>query len=146
MALKKYGDTKAYSYRIYEPVSTDHEVKVTNCLAINDRNTTDKKNKDGSWKEGENGKNGIYGRFEIDSTLTNYSIVTSEFRYASPDQFVDIENHAELIAPRQADGSLPEAPKLWINPEIKDFYDFTPDDLKLIDYETGPQIKFPVAV
>ncbi len=38
------------------------------------------------------------------------------------------------------------APKLWINPEIKDFYDFTPDDLKLIDYETGPQIKFPVAV
>jgi len=38
------------------------------------------------------------------------------------------------------------APNLWINPEIKDFYDFTPDDLKLIDYETGPQIKFPVAV
>lgn len=38
------------------------------------------------------------------------------------------------------------APKLWINPEIKDFYDFTPDDLKLIDYETGPQIKIPVAV
>ena len=38
------------------------------------------------------------------------------------------------------------APKLWINPEIKDFYDFTPDDLKLLDYETGPQIKIPVAV
>jgi thymidylate synthase len=39
------------------------------------------------------------------------------------------------------------APKLWINPEIKDFYDFTTDDLKLIDYETGPQIKnIPVAV
>ncbi len=38
------------------------------------------------------------------------------------------------------------APKLWINPEIKNFYDFTPDDLKLLDYETGPQIKFPVAV
>ena len=108
MSLKKYGDSKAYSYRIYEPVSTGHEVRVTNCLAINDRSTTDKKNKDGSWKEGENGKNGLYGRFEIDSTLTNYSILTSEFRYASPDQFVDTENHAELIAPRQADGSLPE--------------------------------------
>ncbi len=39
------------------------------------------------------------------------------------------------------------APKLWINPEIKDFYDFTTDDLKLIDYETGPQVKnIPVAV
>ena len=27
-----------------------------------------------------------------------------------------------------------EAPKLWINPEITDFYDFTEDDIKLIDY------------
>jgi len=40
-----------------------------------------------------------------------------------------------------------EAPKFWINPEIKNFYDFTVDDVKLIDYETGPQIKnIPVAV
>lgn len=38
------------------------------------------------------------------------------------------------------------APKLWINPEIKNFYDFTTDDIKLLDYETGPQIKIPVAV
>ncbi len=39
------------------------------------------------------------------------------------------------------------APKLWINPEIKDFYDFTVDDLRLDDYVTGPQIKnIPVAV
>lgn len=39
------------------------------------------------------------------------------------------------------------APKLWINPEIKNFYDFTVDDLKLEDYVTGSQIKnIPVAV
>ncbi len=39
------------------------------------------------------------------------------------------------------------APKFWINPEIKDFYDFTPDDIKLIDYETGPQVKdIPIAI
>ena len=39
------------------------------------------------------------------------------------------------------------APKLWINPEIKNFDDFTVDDLKLEDYVTGPQIKnIPVAV
>lgn len=39
------------------------------------------------------------------------------------------------------------APKFWMNPEVKDFYDFTVDDFKLIDYETGPQIKnIPVAV
>ncbi len=39
------------------------------------------------------------------------------------------------------------APKFWINPEIKDFYDFTPDDIRLDDYVTGPQIKnIPIAV
>lgn len=39
------------------------------------------------------------------------------------------------------------APKFWINPEIKDFYQFTPDDIKLIDYVTGPQVKdIPIAI
>ncbi|WP_303137940.1 thymidylate synthase [uncultured Eubacterium sp.] len=39
------------------------------------------------------------------------------------------------------------APKFWINPEIKNFYDFTVDDFRLDDYVTGPQIKnIPVAV
>lgn len=40
-----------------------------------------------------------------------------------------------------------ESPKLWINPEIKDFYDFKPEDFKLIDYKsTKLASKFPVAV
>ena len=39
------------------------------------------------------------------------------------------------------------APKFFINPEIKDFYDFTVDDVRLDDYVTGPQVKnIPVAV
>ena len=39
-----------------------------------------------------------------------------------------------------------EAPKLWINPEIKDFYDFTEEDIKLIDYKHHETIKMPVSV
>jgi thymidylate synthase len=39
------------------------------------------------------------------------------------------------------------APKFWINPEVKDFYDFTVDDVRLDGYETHPQIKnIPVAI
>jgi len=39
------------------------------------------------------------------------------------------------------------APKFWINPEVKDFYDFTVDDFKIEDYEAGPQVKnIPIAV
>ena len=34
-----------------------------------------------------------------------------------------------------------EAPKFWLNPDVKNFYDFTPDDVRLDDYVTGPQIK-----
>ncbi len=40
-----------------------------------------------------------------------------------------------------------DAPTFWLNPEVKDFYDFTPDDVKLENYVTGPQIKnIPIAV
>ena len=39
-----------------------------------------------------------------------------------------------------------DAPKLWINPEIKNFYDFTADDIKLIDYKHHDPIKMEVSV
>ncbi len=39
------------------------------------------------------------------------------------------------------------APTFWLNPEVKDFYQFTPEDVKLLDYTAGPQVKnIPVAV
>ena len=38
------------------------------------------------------------------------------------------------------------APKLWINPEIESFYDFTPDDIKLEGYEHHEAIKMQVSV
>ncbi len=39
------------------------------------------------------------------------------------------------------------APKFWLNPEITDFYDFTRNDVRLDDYQTGPQITdIPIAV
>ena len=40
-----------------------------------------------------------------------------------------------------------EAPTFWLNPDVKNFYDFTVDDVRLDNYVTGPQIKnIPVAV
>ena len=48
----------------------------------------------------------------------------------------------ELITREQYD-----APKFWLNPEIKDFYQFTTDDVRLDDYKTGEQVKdIPIAV
>ena len=40
-----------------------------------------------------------------------------------------------------------DAPKFWLNPDIKDFYQFTTDDIKITDYVTGEQIKdIPIAI
>jgi len=56
------------------------------------------------------------------------------------------DRHIPLVKELISRESYP-APKLWINPEIKDFYDFTTEDLKLIDYQTGPQIRnIPIAI
>lgn len=39
------------------------------------------------------------------------------------------------------------APKFTLNPEVKDFYDFTTDDILIEDYEANPQIRdIPVAI
>ncbi|MBR6512139.1 MAG: thymidylate synthase [Clostridia bacterium] len=39
------------------------------------------------------------------------------------------------------------APKVWLNPDVKDFYEFTTDDLHVEDYQAGPQVKnIPIAV
>ena len=37
-------------------------------------------------------------------------------------------------------------PRLWLNPEVKSLFDFKYDDIKLLDYEFHPTIKFDVAV
>lgn len=39
------------------------------------------------------------------------------------------------------------APKFRLNPEIKNFYDFTMDDIEITDYQKNPQVKnIPVAI
>lgn len=56
------------------------------------------------------------------------------------------DRHVSMIEELISREPLP-APTFWLNPEIKDFYDFTPDDVRLDNYETHPQIKnIPVAV
>ncbi len=56
------------------------------------------------------------------------------------------DRHVDLVKELISRESYP-APKFWLNPDKHDFYSFTREDVKLIDYKTGPQIKdIPVAV
>lgn len=36
-------------------------------------------------------------------------------------------------------------PKVRLNPEIKNLFDFTYEDIEIVDYESHPAIKFPEA-
>ena len=109
MTSKALCGDKTYSYRIYEDIASGHEVRLTNCIAINDNDATDKRDKNtGLPKLGEYGKYGEYGRFEVDETLEGLTVVSCEFQKADPTQFVSITNDEELIAERQENGELPE--------------------------------------
>ena len=109
MTSKALCGDKTYSYRIYEDIASGHVVRLTNCIAINDNDATDKRDKNtGLPKPGEYGKYGQYGRFEVDETLEGLTVVSCEFQKADPTQFVSITNDEELIAERQENGELPE--------------------------------------
>ncbi len=56
------------------------------------------------------------------------------------------DRHVPLIRELISRETYP-APKVRLNPEVRNFYDFTTDDLIVEDYKTGPQIKnIPIAV
>lgn len=81
---------------------------------------------------------------------------------AKPGQFTFITNDAHIYENQidgikeqiarydeaKKNGTLPKAPTLWLNPEIKDFYDFDNSralkDIKLENYENLGTIKMPV--
>ena len=109
MTSKALCGEKTYSYRIYETIADGHEVRLTNCIAINDNDATDKRDKTtGEPRPSEHGKYGEYGRFEVDETLQGMSVVTCEFQKAAPSQFIDVINDEQVIAERDEDGNLPE--------------------------------------
>ena len=88
--------------------------------------------------------------------VVQYAVLTHMFAQVSGmkvGEFVHViadahiyDRHVPLIRELISRKPLP-APKFWINPEITNFYDFTVDDVKLIDYETHEQITgIPVAI
>ena len=88
--------------------------------------------------------------------VAQYAILLMMFAQVSgmvPGQLVHMiadahiyDRHIPLIRELIEREPLP-APKVWLNPDVKDFYAFTTDDLHYEDYETHEQIRnIPVAI
>lgn len=67
-----------------------------------------------------------------------------EFMHVIADAHI-YDRHVPLVEELIARPTF-DAPKFWLNPEIKDFYQFTKDDVKLEGYQFGEQISIPVAI
>lgn len=56
------------------------------------------------------------------------------------------DRHVEIIR-ELIERPYYEAPRVWLNPEVRDFYAFTTEDLMVEGYTAGPQIRnIPIAV
>jgi thymidylate synthase len=74
--------------------------------------------------------------------VTGYELGTLTFNI---DNIHAYERHLEPLQ-EQTKREQYKAPELWINPDVKDFYDFTIDDFELIDYKHGENIQMEVAI
>ena len=55
------------------------------------------------------------------------------------------DRHLEL-AVEQIQGEVHEAPTVWINPDVKSFYDFTVDDIKVENYNHNGSFRYEIAI
>ena len=55
------------------------------------------------------------------------------------------DRHIDQLS-EQIERTTFQAPELWINPDIDNFYDFTMDDIKLINYKHGEPIGLELSV
>lgn len=54
-------------------------------------------------------------------------------------------NHMDQVNTALSRDPLP-LPKLWLNPDVKSIFEYKPDDIKVLDYQSHDFIKAPIAV
>jgi thymidylate synthase len=74
--------------------------------------------------------------------VTGYELGTLTFNI---DNVHAYERHIEPLQ-EQIQREQYNAPELWINPKITNFYDFTIDDFNLINYKHGEKLEMEVAI
>lgn len=73
--------------------------------------------------------------------VTGYELGSLEFDIRCPHVY---ERHVDGLRQQMKEPNK-EAPELWINPDVKSFYDFNMFDFELKNYVHGPKIEFEIA-
>lgn len=68
----------------------------------------------------------------------------SEFVHILGDAHI-YQNHFDQVKEQLSRKPFP-SPRLWLNPEVEDIFNFKMEDIKLVDYQYHPSIKAPLAV
>lgn len=74
--------------------------------------------------------------------VTNHEVGTICFNIDNAQVY---DRHYEALE-EQITRETFDAPKVLINPEVKSFYDFTLDDIKVVDYKHGKPVPLEVAI
>ena len=86
--------------------------------------------------------------WQVDETVTRYTTRPGVSMYTNTEEFMAVIRDFAIPMVEEMLAKVPyDAPKFSLDPEVKDFYAFTPDSVKLEGYQAHPVPgKIPVAV
>jgi len=71
-------------------------------------------------------------------------MVPEELIYSGGDNHIYLNHEKPLREQIKRDPY--DLPKIWLNPDVKNIFDFKYDDIKFIDYKYHPSIKMDIAI